>query len=412
MLKGVIVTCTGVFVTRGQVDQKMVRAVIRLLKFVENKGLKPVVLSNTVWHSRASDGTKTPLRKIFQSKIPTLDWYSCNEDAAVPAKPTKQSTVFVREQYDWAENEVVYIGNSQADMRTAVNGSLLFLNATWYGSKTGYGFNFDSPKDLAKFIDVFCLREHWWEFEIHEKQLDFYALSTFSTLKEKYAFTSQDARAAAKHGRGHPEFWARYLVSSLYFSGLYKSLHFITPYPGHVAGFGNVAVDAAVSTFANCFRHLKYLPDLIVRHTTATKSQTARQQGKTVDHLNQLNTIRLNETPIKSTTSGSRYVRSPLYASRTVVVVDDFCTNGYSLEAANAYIRATGADVIGLAWLKTINTDYEQSQPLTVKRPYQDNTFQQCKTASRHPYHKHLVNPEAQVELQAKLMAYSDWRWP
>ena len=127
MLKGVIVTCTGVFVTRGQVDQKMVRAVIRLLKFVENKGLKPVVLSNTVWHSRASDGTKTPLRKIFQSKIPTLDWYSCNEDAAVPAKPTKQSTVFVREQYDWAENEVVYIGNSQADMRTAVNGSLLFL---------------------------------------------------------------------------------------------------------------------------------------------------------------------------------------------------------------------------------------------------------------------------------------------
>lgn len=131
MLKGVIVSCTGVFVKRGEVDKKMVRAMIHLLKFVESKGLKPVVLSNTVWHSKAADGTKTPLRKIFQSKVAALDWYSCNEDAAVPAKPTRDSTEFVRAQYGWAENEVVYIGNSQNDMRTAVNGSLLFLNATW-----------------------------------------------------------------------------------------------------------------------------------------------------------------------------------------------------------------------------------------------------------------------------------------
>lgn len=195
-------------------------------------------------------------------------------------------------------------------------------------------------------------------------------------------------------------------------SGLYKSIHFITPYPGHASGFGNVAVDAAISIFANCFRHLTYLPDLIIRHTTATKSQTARQQGKRVDHLNQLNTIRLDETPTRSTTSGRRYVRSPLRASRTVLVVDDFCTSGYSLEAASTFIRATGADVIGLAWLKTINTDYEQAEELTVKRPFHRNTLQRCETENCFAYRAHLVDPEAQGELQTKLMAYSDWRWP
>src|SRR3546814_18328879 len=42
-----------------------------------------------------------------------------------------------------------------------------------------------------------------------------------------------------------------------------------------------------------------YLPDLILRHTKAVKSQTARASGGSVGLDNQLNTIRLNPAPVR-----------------------------------------------------------------------------------------------------------------
>lgn len=43
-------------------------------------------------------------------------------------------------------------------------------------------------------------------------------------MKEEYTLYSEDARAAAKHGLGHPDFWTGSLISSLYFSGIHKKL--------------------------------------------------------------------------------------------------------------------------------------------------------------------------------------------
>src|SRR3546814_2673287 len=42
-----------------------------------------------------------------------------------------------------------------------------------------------------------------------------------------------------------------------------------------------------------------YLSDLILRHTKAVKSQTARASGGSVGLANQLNTIRLNPAPVR-----------------------------------------------------------------------------------------------------------------
>jgi len=411
ILKGVILTCTGVVAETGFADAEKVHEIIRLLNFVEANGLQPVVLSNTKWNSKSADGTLTPLREIMQQHVSSLHWYCCNEDPSVPSKPHRKATEYVRQQYGWAEHEVIYIGNSQQDMRTAVNGGLLFLNAIWYEQKTDYGFVFESPKDLAKFIDIFCLREHWWEFEIHDNDLDLYALSTFSTFKHKYAMTSSDARAAAKYGQGHLEFWARYLVSSLYFSGVYDDVDYITPYPGHKEGVGNADVGDAIAIFANCFRK-KYLSDLIVRHKNATKSQTARNQGLQVDHLNQINTIHLTQTPTKSVKTGKKYVQAPLRKGKNVLVVDDICTQGNSLEAARSYIESTGSKVILLSWLKTINTGYCRSEKLKIAHPYAPCEFESCATVQTYGYHEHIVDSDAQSELHEKLSSYDDWDWP
>jgi hypothetical protein len=309
----------------------------------------------------------------------------------------------------WQPTETVYIGSSESDMRTAVNGNLLFLRATWWANNTDYGFEFDRPKDIARFIDVFCLREHFWCHEIHDGNFQFYALAPFSTMKPEYTLYSEDARAAAKHGLGHPDFWIGALVSSLYFSGIHSEINHIAVYPGHQSGFGNLIMNDAISIFGKCFR-ANYIPDLIVRHTTALKSQHARNQGVQISHLNQLNTIHLNKYPHKNATT--RYKTSPLKAGKTILLLDDICTRGYSLEASRAYIERTGAKVIMASWLKTINTNIEQLGNIGPFDPYIPNTFAAPPVAKLHYYHSNIVDHLAPAELSTTFASYKDWDWP
>ena len=55
---------------------------------------------------------------------------------------------------------------------------------------------------------------------------------------------------------------------------------------------------------------------------------------------------------------GPPYKRNPISKGKTILLVDDFCTQGNSFEAGRAFIEKTGANVICLGWLKTINRDY------------------------------------------------------
>ncbi len=58
-------------------------------------------------------------------------------------------------------------------------------------------------------------------------------------------------------------------------------------------------IEEPMLAFTKCFG-IEYLKDLIIRHKDSLKSQTARQQGKQLDHRNQLNTIHLNPTLLEA----------------------------------------------------------------------------------------------------------------
>ena len=85
---------------------------------------------------------------------------------------------------------------------------------------------------------------------------------------------------------------------------------------------------------------------------------------------NQLRTIKLNPTPLRGV-NGAPYKATPVKTGKTVLLVDDICTEGNSFEAGRTFIRATGADTICLSWLKTINTNYHAIAPqLKISAPY------------------------------------------
>ncbi|CNH61024.1 MULTISPECIES: phosphoribosyl transferase domain protein [Yersinia] len=405
-IKGVILSVEDTLLPQGKVDQDKFNEVDKLIKYFHSKKIEFVVFTNRAW---TFGKEKIPLEKVLQKHWGDFTYLCRANDKKIPGKPQTSATQYVLDLMKWDSTETLYIGASDNDMQTAVNGKLLFLRATWWANKTDYGFEFSTPKDIARFIDTFCLRDHLWCHEIHDGDFNFYALAPFSTMKEEYTLYSADARAAAKHGTGHPDFWIGAIISSLYFSGVHKKIDYVSVYPGHRAGFGNNIMDEAISIFGKCFRK-NYIQDLIIRHTTSTKSQTARNSGVAIDHLNQLNTINLNQFPLR--TPAVKYKSSPLQRGKTVLLIDDITTRGYSFESARAYIEQTGAKVILVSWLKTINTDISTLLPYKKFNPYMPNKFDNAQIAKTHSYKDNIVDSLAPAELTKMFRKYKNWDWP
>lgn len=252
------------------------------------------------------------------------------------------------------------------------------------------------------------MREYFWQYSIVNNGLKYYALGIYGKIDPEYSVYTQDAIDAAKVGRGHPDFWLKYLVSSIYFSGIHQQIDYIAPYPGHKEGSSPTVMEEPI-IFAKCFRKA-YLKDLIIRHTTAKKSAYARAKKESLDCLNQLNTIKLNKHPSKDNREET-YKNTPLKKNKTVLVVDDFCTQGYSLEAARIYIQQTGANTISLSLLKTIYRDYEQIIQIDKFNPFEPNNFSSIRSI-KHSYKNYISQPYGYEEISTKLTAYDNWQWP
>ena len=405
-LKNVIFSIEDVVLPQGKASSQIFKEVSNLIAFLRKRNIEFAVFTNRRW-TLGSSGEK--LYEALKRQWGDFPYFCTSADPKMPGKPKRASTEYLLSKMGWRKRDTIYVGASDSDMQTAVNAGLLFLRATWWANKTDYGFEFDSPKDIARYIDTFCLRDHLWCHEIHDGNFEFYALAPFSTMKPEYTLYSEDARAAAKQGLGHPDFWVGALVSSLYFSGVHERINHIATYPGHKSGSGNAIMDDAIAVFGKCFRK-SYLSDLILRHTTAVKSQHARRSGVTLDHRNQLNTIKLNPTPMR--TSNARYKKSPLSPGKTILVLDDICTRGYSLEAARKYIEQTGSKVISVSWLKTINTDIEVLGHLPEFNPYESNSFEMAPVSKTHGYRTNIVDNLAPAELTAAFSNYENWDWP
>ncbi|WP_318495650.1 phosphoribosyl transferase [Photobacterium leiognathi] len=407
-LKGVILSVEDTIMNMGTIDAGVFAEVAKLMDFFKLRNLKPVLLANQQrWLTQ--NGVRRDLYEALEERFDDLAVFTRLRDHNVPPKPQRAATEYILNEMGWESNEVIYLGSNEDDMRTAVNGDILFLRATWYSNNTDYGFEFSTPKEVARFIDTLCLREHFWSHEIIDGDFEYYALAPFSTFKEEFRKYSENARAAAKFGQGDVDFWLGALVTSMYFTGIHKRINFITAYPGHRAGVDNDKMNTDLLTFGKCFRK-NYLHNLIERHTTALKSQTARNQGLALDHHNQLNTIKLNQLPTRN--YNQQYTRSPLGRGKTVLLVDDICTKGWSLDAARKYVERTGAKTIMVTWLKTINTNYCSIGDLGEFNPYTSNNFTNVPMGREYNYRTYLIDHNASEELGEQLEQYLNWDWP
>lgn len=378
----------------------------KLLNYVRSQDITPVVFANHDWKF-GKDG-KTA-QEVLTKKWGKVEWIIASE-LNLPYKPQAAAMQAVLKRLGCEANEVLYIGNTVDDMRTAVNGEVLFLNGTWISDSIEYGFKFSSPKAIAKFIDVFCVRSHGWHFAIEQGRLRYYSLAPFSTMKPEFEAYSANARNTAKFGTGDAKFWGRYLVATMFLTGLYKDFEYVCPFPSHKANTWNNPVQDSISRFIQCFRG-KYLPDLIVRHATSLKAQ---HNPTAMNHAVHLDSIHLNAHPQKNS-GGGTYVNCPLKNGKTVLILDDICTQGFSMEAARAYMEKAGAGVILVSWLKTINRPFQELATTGGFKfdPFKPTNWDGAKLkVVTHQYKAAMDDDQAYKELKEKFERYKKWEWP
>lgn len=412
MLKGAIFSLHDVLVKQGTIDGTLFGETVKLLRYLKGRGVEPAFISNHDW-TVSSEGTKRPFRSLLEEKLGPISYFIGGRDG-MPYKPRADSTAFILAAKGWDRREVLYVGNTQDDMKTAANGRLMFVNAMWHGVASPYGFQFESPLDVARFVDSLCLGLEGWFWALEQGPLRVYALAPFTTLSAKYAQAhaySENAKATSKHGTGDANFWGRLLAARVYFSGLADEIDYITAYPGHSPTSNPTVIADALNILGQSLRK-NYLPDLIMRHSKAVKSQTARASGGSVGIDNQLNTIRLNAAPRRGV-GGAPYKAPPVKTGKTVLLVDDIRTEGNSFEAGRAFIGATGAATICLSWLKTINSDYRAVFPsfgsfnpygaISITAPVQSHAYWYGSAISSHA---------APTDLAEVYQGYFKWEWP
>jgi hypothetical protein len=328
----------------------------------------------------------------------------------LPDRAKTDSVLPILNEVGVERHETILVGNDETDLRAGVNNKLLLIRPGWYPSPLEYGFAVNDFSELIQFCELFALRQHPIYWSIDRGTLSVKAMGPFSTNIPDFTAFGVDARSAAKQGGGEPKFWFLMVVSSLYFSGLMHQVDYIARFPGHNPNLASDAakgIDGVLSILGKCFNKT-FLPDLILRHVAAQKSQYVPSNARTF--RNHLNTLRLNSHPHRNEKLPAKSALN--LTGKRVLVVDDICTSGRSLDVARAYIQAAGGTAVLFSWLKTINTSYSHMSATPAIRPFQVNVVADEPPHTLFGYHSHIIDQQAPGEISSLLTAYKNWAWP
>jgi hypothetical protein len=403
-LKLILVAPEGTVFTNGHARDEVVRELAAFIGRMSTYDVRVAIWSRHHW---ITNGETLDAHLTRLSGVPVRHFAAASGN--LKARQYGGSADPILAELGVQRHETILLGSGPTDLQAGVNNSLLLVRPGWYGDEMDYGFRVSSISRLARFCEVFALRAHPIFWSLDSDRVHVRSMGPYSTYRPDFAVFGADARSVAKDNVGDTKFWFLMIVSSLYFSGLAHTVDYICPFPGHdpnVSGSTRALLDQVMSRFAKCFRK-PYLPDLIVRHTKSLSSHSLTASQRTF--VNHLNTVNLNKWP-------RRYDKAePPRASlslrkKAVLVVDDFLTNGRSLDVARAYINAAGGEAVLFSWLKTINSPYHSMVADPTLKPYEVNSVAHEPGSVVFDYHTHVGDAAAPKEIQEVFDAYRDWK--
>jgi hypothetical protein len=227
-----------------------------LCTFIKRMAARDVQVAIWSFHRQLLDGEPLETYLTRESKVPVRHFHADN--AQYPVRQRSGSVDPILAETGIQRHETIFVGSQETDMQAGVNNQLLLIRPAWYGTEMAYGFPVESINELARFCEIFALRQHPIYWSIDDGALQVRSMGPFSTILNDFAEFGSSARATAKENRGDPEFWFFAVVSALYFSGIIHRVHYLCPFPGHnPAATGGVRVlfDDVMTRFAKCFRN-------------------------------------------------------------------------------------------------------------------------------------------------------------
>lgn len=336
-----------------------------LLRSLDEHGIKLAVASNA---------PRAVVESRFDSaSLPVPSLIVTSADIGVK-KPSPKFIDEIARQSGAGREQIVYLGDDEkTDIFCAINAGVLPIAASYSNPNLRYGIPVFHPRALQRYLETFAQQEgDYFAWKASSVCHDTGRPIDVRTLIFDHSPINLDLRSVLKHGSrvsigsydadlGQIIF--QYLVSSCYQSGLMQRIDCVTVYPGHEAGSHSPILDEFSSILGTLF-HRNYIEDLILRHTTAPKSQ---YQGANRSIINQLNTIHINP----------KYRRR--IQDKRILVLDDYTTAGFSLETARQMlVRGGASDVTCLAIAKfrsyhsatRIGRDFNPYEP--VQMPEED----------------------------------------
>ena len=236
-------------------------------------------------------------------------------------------------------HEIVVVAEDRFGYIEALNGRSFSFHAEWSGVESDYGLKVASGQELLDYLDIFFGKTALWyaTLDTVDDRGRPVVLRTLidargagsSALKQAVISTLKDQIDVNQGGASLAKALMLHMISSAYLDGMLsvdRNQGLWQIYPGHSpTSIAPPIISAALEGFkifrtraaANGYYGLR-------RHAAALKSSAARwnQQHDRVLFTNQMNSVNL--------TPGSRV------EGKRVVVLDDFCTDGLSLDTARA----------------------------------------------------------------------------
>ncbi|MGW0230908.1 hypothetical protein ACWDWO_21575 [Actinopolymorpha singaporensis] len=250
-----------------------------------------------------------------------------------------------------SRKDLIYIGATVLDWRTAVNSGVVYMHAAWSGANNQTCLVAETPADVRIMSEHFLLQAPRWSYSWDDSNRRFSlrallpASATLPSTSPSASFKLQDiftynmkVRVGGENAR---DLLALHVLTSCHAEGLLAQNSFFCIYPGSRPGKISGQLAEYVKPSASLV-HGYYRDDLLLRDVPATDTSlervAAKRQGRqaNVSIKTQTSTVRLN----------AKY-RSQL-EGRSVIVFDDFTTTGMSLEWARNLFLAAGVDHVVL----------------------------------------------------------------
>ncbi|MEU3401353.1 hypothetical protein [Streptomyces filamentosus] len=315
--------------------------------------------------------------------LPAPALHLCRDD--IPGMPSRGSgswLLTVADRLKLRTNQIAMVGTSEWDWRTAVNAGVVHIHARWAShvqdNKNMTTLLADEPAGVGEILEHFFLDEPRWAFRRNDDARSFKIRSLLTpnvrfprapgrTFELQDVFTrgrtidigAQDAR----------DILMLRLLSSAYLDGALPHRSLFCVYPSSSPGKVSQQL-AGFLTKAKVMVGSYYREDLLERVTQAPDTsleRVKRNRGQAtaadISIAAQARTVRINP----------RYKRK--LKGKTVVVFDDFTTDGTSIEWARTLLDGAGvAQVIALTIGKygSRHTSY-QTLPGTAINSYTTN---------------------------------------